>query len=294
MNYTARDPEGQARLAAVVATLAERRWIDGKNLKLDIRWAEGSHKLAEEYAVELAGLPLAAILTNSTPLTDALKKATQTIPVVFTQVSEPVGSGLVASLAQPGGNLTGFTDFEAGTAGKWVELLREASPALTRIVVLQHPTMANQAAFVQAIEAAARSLHLQTMVAGVLDRGEIERALSGQGGQPGSGLVVVPNPVNNNARQTIITLAASGRLPAIYPFRYYAADGGLMAYSVDQIAQWRSAALYVDRILRGEKPADLPVQAPTRYSLTINLRTARALHLTLPPAVLAKADELIE
>ena len=216
------------------------------------------------------------------------------IPIVFTQVFDAVGGGLVAGLARPGGNVTGFQNFEPAMGGKWLGVLKEAAPNLSRVAVLYGSDSAASVATVRATEAVAPSLGFTVTAVDVHDGGEIERAVAKFAGQPDGGLIVVPNPTTVANRASIITLAARHRLPAIYPFRYFATEGGLMSYGPDQLDQWRGAAAYVDRILRGERPGELPVQAPTKYELVVNLRTAKALGLNIPPAFPLRADEVIE
>jgi putative ABC transport system substrate-binding protein len=246
------------------------------------------------YATELVGLPADIIVVSSTPLLAALKPLAPTIPIVFTQVADPVGSGFVSNYARPGGNITGFTDFDTSIAGKWMEALKEAAPFVNRVTVLRDPNQSNHQAFLRVIDTTAVSLKMQVSTAAVRDRAEIEEAIAGLASQRDRGLVVLPGPVNNTLRHTIIQQVARYRLPAIYPLKYYGKDGGLLCYGIDQMDQWGKAAGYVDRILRGEKPSELPVQAPTKYELIINLKTAKALGLTIPPTLLARADEVIE
>jgi putative tryptophan/tyrosine transport system substrate-binding protein len=234
------------------------------------------------------------LVVNSTPLLTVLKPLTGTIPIVFTQVADPIGSGFVGSYARPDGNITGFTDFDPSIAGKWMEVLKEAAPLVDRVTVLRHPDQANHPAFLRAIESAASSLKMEVSAATVRDRAEIAQAMAALAGQVGRGLVVLAGPVNNSLRDFIIQLAARYQLPAIYPYKYYATDGGLLYYGADQGDQWPKAAGYVDRILRGEKLSVLPVQAPTKYELVINLKTAKTLGLEIPPMLLGRADEVIE
>ena len=225
-----------------------------------------------------------------------LQQATNTIPIVFTQVSDPVGSGFVASLARPGGNITGFQGFEPAIGGKWLEVLREIAPGVRRVAVILNPNVTANVAFLHAAETAAISLGVTVTAAGVRDAADIERILTAFAREPNGGIIVTPSPLTNTTdkRELIMSLAARLRLPAIYPYRLSAASSGLISYSYDQIAQWQGAASYVDRILRGAKPAELPVQAPTKYEMVINLKTAKALGLTVPPTLLARADEVIE
>jgi putative ABC transport system substrate-binding protein len=294
MNYAEIDPEGQARFSALRGQLQKLGRAVGSNIRIEIRWAAGKADLMQAYATELVGLPAEVLVVNSTPLLSVLKPVTRTIPIVFTQVADPIGSGFVSSYARPGGNITGFTDFDTSVAGKWMEVLKEAAPFVDRVTVLRDPEQANHPAFLRVIEAAASSLKMEVSAAAVRDRGEIEQAMAALAGQMDRGLVVLPGPVNNTLRSSIIQTAARHHLPAIYPFKHFAKDGGLLYYGTDQVDQWPKAAGYVDRILRGEKPGDLPVQAPTKYELLINLKTAKALGLDVPPTLLARADEVIE
>jgi putative ABC transport system substrate-binding protein len=234
------------------------------------------------------------LVANSTPLLAVLKQVTRTIPIIFTQIADPIVGGFVSSYARPDGNMTGFTDFDPSLAGKWIELIKEAAPSVNRLTVLMNPDQANHPAFLHVIESATSSLKLQMSAAAARNRADIEQAITALAGEADRGLVVLPGPVNNTQRQSIIELAARYHLPAIYPFKYYAKEGGLLYYGADQIDQWPKAAGYVDRILRGETPSALPVQAPTKFELVINIRTAKALGLALPPMLLARADEVIE
>jgi putative ABC transport system substrate-binding protein len=294
MIYAEADPEGQARLSALRDRLRKLGWIEGSNIQIDVRWAAGNSDRMRADAVEFVSVPVDVIVAQSTPLIGMLKSLTQTIPIIFTQVADPVGSGFVTSYARPTGNITGFTDFDTSIAGKWMEILKEAAPSVNQITVLADRKQSNHQAFLDVIETAAPSLKIQISPSGVSDRAEIEQAITALAGQSDRGLIVLPGPVNNTLRDSIIKLAARYRLPAIYPFKYYASDGGLLCYGVDQVDQWFNAASYVDRVLKGEKPADLPVQAPTRYELAINLKTAKALGLTVPSSLLLRADEVIE
>jgi putative tryptophan/tyrosine transport system substrate-binding protein len=294
MNYAETDPEGQVRLSALREGLRKLGWADGSNIRIEHRWAAGKEDRMQAYATELIGLSPDAMVANSTLMIAVLKRLTRAVPIVFVQVADPVGSGFVASYAQPGGNITGFTDFETSVAGKWIELLKEAAPSADRVVVLVHPEQANHPAFWGVMETTAASLKIHLMPARVHDGAEIEQAITRFAEQGARGLVVLPAPVFNALRARIIQAAVRYRLPAIYPFKYYAKDGGLLYYGIDQVEQWPQAAGYVDRILKGEKPAHLPVQAPTKYELAINLKTAKALGLEIPPTLLARADGVIE
>ena len=294
MNYAETDPEGQARFSVLREQLQKLGWVDGSNVRMETRWTAAKAERMQAAAAELVGLPADVLVANSTPLLAALRPLTSTIPIVFTQVADPIGSGFVHSYSRPEGNITGFTDFDPSIAGKWMEVLKEAAPLVERVTVLRHPDQANHPAFVRVIEAAAASLGMEVTTVAVRDRPEIEQTISALAGQADRGLLVLPGPVNNSLRDTIIQAAARYRLPAIYPFKYYASDGGLMYYGADQLDQWPKAAGYVDRVLRGERPGALPVQAPTKFELVLNLKTAKALGLTIPPMLIARADEVIE
>jgi putative ABC transport system substrate-binding protein len=294
MIYAEADPEGQARLFALRDRLHKLGWTEGSNIQINVRWAAGQSDRMRADALEFVNMPVDVIVANSTPLIGMLKSLTQTIPIVFAQVADPVVSGFVSSYARPTGNITGFTDFDTSIAGKWLEILKEATPFVSQVTVLMDPKQSNHQAFLNVIETTARSLKIQILASGVSNRVEIEQAITALAGQTDRGLIVLPGPVNNTLRDSIIQLVARYRLPAIYPFKYYAKEGGLLCYGIDQIDQWSNAASYVDRILKGEKPADLPVQAPSKYELAINLKTAKALGITVPPPLLLRADEVIE
>jgi ABC-type uncharacterized transport system substrate-binding protein len=292
MNLAADDPEALGRITAFVQGLQELGWSDGRNVRIIARWAAGDADNFRKYSAELVALAPDAILATSTPAVLALQQATHTVPIVFVQVIDPVGAGLVASLARPGGNTTGFGLFEYGTSGKWVELLKEIAPGVRRVAVLRDLTIGiGQLAAIQAV---APSLGVELNAVGTQDADEIERAVTAFARSPNGGLIVTAGTSTAVHRELISTLAARHRLPAIYPFRYFVIDGGLISYGPDSIDPYREAAGYVDRILKGEKPADMPVQAPTKYDLVINRKTANALGLTIPPSVLARADEVIE
>jgi len=294
MIYAEADAEGQVRLSALRDRFHKLGWTEGKNIQFDIRWSAGKSDQMRANAIELVNMPVDVIVASSTPLIGVLKSLTPTIPIVFTQVADPLGSGFVASYARPTGNITGFTDFDPPIAGKWTEILKEAAPFVSRIMVLMDPKQSNHQAFLDVIETAASSLKIQISASGVSDRVEIEQTIGALAGQADRGLVVLPGPTNNTLRDSIIKLAARYRLPAMYPHKYYVKDGGLVCYTIDQVDQWSRAAEYTDRILRGEKPRDLPVQAPTKFELAINLKTAKTLGLTIPRTLIALADEVIE
>jgi putative ABC transport system substrate-binding protein len=294
LGFAEGDQEGQIRLAAFVETLGRLGWNDGHNVRLDIKWAGGNVALYKAAAMEVTATSPDVIVAMTNPFVAQLQLLTKTTPIVFTQVSDSVGVGFVSSIARPGGNITGFENFQPETGSKWLGLLKEAAPAVTRVATLLQPENSSLAALGRAIEAAAPALGVQATALGVHDAAEIERGIAAFAQQPNGGLIVLANPVTIRNRDLIIVLAARYRLPALYMFRYFATSGGLIAYGPEQLEQWRNAAGYVDRILKGEKPGDLPVQAPTKYELVINLKTAKAIGLNLPAPLLARADEVIE
>jgi putative tryptophan/tyrosine transport system substrate-binding protein len=293
MVLPADDPEAQARLTSFVQGLQQLGWTVGQNVRVDYRWGR-SNADALRNAAELVALAPDVILAHSSSAVAPLLQATRTVPIVFTIVADPVGAGMVASLARPGGNATGFTNFEYAISGKWLELLKEMAPAVTRAAVLRESAIAAGPAQFAAIQAVAPSLGVELRPVDVRDSGEIERAVSAFAQGSNGGLIVTGSSAAAIHRALIIGLAARHRLPAVYNGRYYVAGGGLTSYGPDYVDQFRRAAGYVDRILKGESPADLPVQAPTKYELVINLKTAKALGLTVPPTLLARADEVIE
>ena len=287
------DPEGQARVIGFRQKLQELGWTEGQNLQIDYRWAAGPDR-STSYAAELVRLAPEVIVANGTPALSAVHQATRTIPVVFVVVVDPVGAGYVESLARPGGNITGFSTFEPEMGTKWLELLKEASPSLRRVAVIWDPGFKGFAALWRAIESAAVRLGLDAISVPFHDgRDDIESAIAGVALQLGGGLIVLPTTLNHTYRERIFSVAARYRLPAMYPFRHYTTDGGLMAYGFDNNDLFRRSALYVDRILRGESPANLPVQAPAKFELIVNLKTAKAMGLTIPEPFLLRADTLI-
>ena len=293
MYMGADDAEGQARLAAFAQTLRQLGWSDGRNLRIDTRWATADD--IRRHAAELVALaPDVLLAGNGTPTVAPLLQATRTVPIVFVTVVDPVGSGFVASLAKPGGNATGFTIYEYSMSGKWLELLKEIAPNVTRVAVLRDPAVASGTGQFGAVQIVAPSLGVQLSPLDVRDASEIERGIAAFASGSNGGLVVTGSALGIVHRNLITTLAARHKLPAVYPGRYYVTAGGLISYGPDLIDQYRHAAGYVDRIFKGEKPADLAVQAPTNYELVINLKTAKALGLVMPPAVLGRADEIIE
>jgi putative tryptophan/tyrosine transport system substrate-binding protein len=292
MNIASDDAEGQARLAAFHQGLQQLGWTVGHNVRIDYRWGGADAERFRRGAAELVALAPDAILASGTPSVAALQQATGRTPIVFANVTDPVGAGFVASLAQPGGNATGFTALEYGVSAKWLELLKEIAPHVTRVAVLRDLTIGiGQLAAIQAV---APALGVELTPLGLPDANEIERAVTAFARGSNDGMIVPPSTLALAHRELIAKLAVRHRLPAVYGFRYYVAIGGLVSYGPDTIDPFRRAAGYVDRILKGEKPADLPVQAPTKYELVINLKTAKALGLEVPAAVLARADEVIE
>ena len=294
MNRTATDPEGQARLVAFQQALQQLGWNDGRNIRIDIRWGEDNIDHERKFAAELVALAPDIILASGTVSVTALQPISGAVPVVFAGVTDPVGAGFVDNLARPGGNVTGFMIYEYSLAGKWLELLKQIAPGVTRVVVLRDPTNPSGIAVFAAIRAMASSLGVQVSPVGIRDAGEIERALAALARSGNGGLIVTPNASGSVQRELIVALAAQYKLPAIYPFRYLATGGGLMSYGTDLVDQFRLAAGYVDRILKGEKPGDLPVQAPTKYQMVINLKTAKALGLNVPNTLIGLADDVIE
>jgi putative tryptophan/tyrosine transport system substrate-binding protein len=294
MNLTADDPEAPARIAAFAQGLADLGWTIGRNLRLDYRWGAGDAERIRKDAAELVALAPDVILSSGTPTVAAVQQATRSVPIVFAQVVDPVGAGYVDSLARPGGNATGFLVWEYSIAGKWLELLKEIAPRVTRAAVLRESAIAAGPALFGVIQAAAPSLGVELRPVDVRDAGAIERAITAFAQGANGGLIVTGSTSAAVHRDLIVTLAARHRLPAVYAFRYFVTSGGLISYGPDSIDPFRRAAGYVDRILKGEKPADLPVQAPVKYELAVNLKTARALGIEIPPTLLARADEVIE
>jgi putative tryptophan/tyrosine transport system substrate-binding protein len=289
------DPGGQAEVAAFVKSLAELGWVEGRNIDIAYRWSGGDIALAATFAKELIALNPDILLARSTPPTIALKSATSTIPIVFVNVAEPISSGIVPNLVRPGGNITGFSGFEASIGGKWLQLLKEVDPRVICIGIIYNPQTAPFAdLFLRSIETAAPTVGVETVAMPVQSEADIAAALTSLAQRPGSGLVQILDTYTLEHRDLIIALAARLRLPALYSNRIATPSGGLMAYAVDDLNQFQRAASYVDRILNGAKPADLPVQQPARFELSINLKTAKALGLALPDTLVASADEVIE
>jgi ABC-type uncharacterized transport system substrate-binding protein len=289
-----RDPEGQVRISAFLRGLQQLGWVVGRNLTIEYRWGGGDVDRIRKDAKDLAALAPDVILAAGGQVMAPLQDATRTVPIVFTQTADPVGAGFVASLARPGGNVTGFTNFEYGVSGKWLELLKQVAPRVVRAAVLRDPTNPAGTGQWGAMQSVASSLGVEMSPVDVRDAPEIERAVAEFARGSNSGLIATSSSFAIRHREVIIALAARHRLPAVYPFRFYATDGGLISYGPDPVDPHRRAATYVDRILKGEKPGDLPVQAPTKYELVINLKTAKVLGLDVPPTLLARADEVIE
>jgi putative ABC transport system substrate-binding protein len=294
MTLAADDAEAMARLAAFLQELQQLGWTDNRNVHIDYRWGAGEHERIRRHAAELVALAPEVILANGTAGVGPLLQATRTVPIVFVQVSDPVGAGYVASLARPGGNATGFTLFEYGMSGKLLELLKQIAPSVTRAVVLRDPTQPTGIAQLAAMHSVAPSLGVEVSPVGLRDPDEIERGVAAFARGANGGLIVTAGLLSLVHRDPIIALAARHRLPAVYPYRIFVANGGLMSYGTDSTDSYRRAAGYVDRILKGEKPADLPVQQPTKFDLVINLKAAKALGLEVPSTLLATADEVIE
>jgi putative ABC transport system substrate-binding protein len=294
MNLFADDPEGQARVTAFLEGMAQLGWIDGRNMRIDTRWAADDADLYRRYAMELVALAPDVILTSGSPAVAALQQATRSVPIVFANASDPVANGFVESLSRPGGNITGFFGFEYSISGKWLELLKELSPSVSRAAILRDLALSQGSGHLGAIQSVANSLRVELSPVSVGDAGALERAVAAFARSANGGLIVTPSPWALTHRDLIIALAALHRLPAVYSFRYFITSGGLISYGPSSIDPFRHAAGYVDRILKGEKPADLPVQAPTKYELVVNLKTAKAIGLDVPASVLARADEVLE
>ncbi|MGA7066544.1 MAG: ABC transporter substrate-binding protein [Pseudolabrys sp.] len=296
MNRAADDPQGQARLAAFQQGMQQLGWTDGGNVRIDVRWGADDVDRERRYAAELVALAPDIVLASGTLSVTALQHVSRTLPIVFVGVTDPVGAGFVDSLARPGGNVTGFMIYEYDLSGKWLELLKQIAPSVMRVAIIRNPENPVGVAVFSALRAAAQPLRVE--VSPIDSRGnadEIERAITAFARSPNSGLILTPNAAAMPAHYSLIVgLAARYKLPAVYPFPEMVTNGGLISFGPDVIDQSRRAAEYVDRILKGEKPAGLPVQTPTKYQLIINLKTAKALGVTVPPSVLARADEVIE
>ena len=294
MTATVADPEAQARLAAFQQEMQQLGWVVGRNVRIDTRWGGSNAESIRRYAAELVALAPDVILATGSLGVGPLLQATRAVPIVFAYVPDPVGAGFVDSLARPGGNATGFTPFEYSTSGKWLELLKEIAPGVTRAAVIRDPAIATGLGQFGAIQSMASSVGVEVQAVNVRDAGEIERTVTIFARSSNGGLIVTGSALAVHHRDLIISLAARHRLPAVYFERSFVSGGGLVSYGPNIVDQYRRAAGYVDRILKGEKPADLPVQASTKYELVVNLKTAKALGLTVPPSVLARADEVIE
>jgi putative ABC transport system substrate-binding protein len=295
MPYPDRDnPEAQARIKVFLQELQQLGWATDRNLQIEYRWTSGDTDSSQKAAVEMAALPLDVILATSTPSVVALQQATRTLPIVFVMVADPVTTGFVASLAKPGGNLTGFQFFEYGIGAKWLELLKEIAPRVTRVGVVRDPTVHSNVGQYAAIQSVAPSFGVELTPLGGRNAKDVEETITEFARGSNCGLICAAAPLTINSRDLIISLAARYRLPATYPLRLFVADGGLASYGADSINFYRQAAGYVDRILKGEKPAEMPVQAATKYQLAVNLNTAKALGLTVPASMLTRADEVIE
>jgi ABC-type uncharacterized transport system substrate-binding protein len=294
MNLTADDPQSMARVGAFLHGLHQLGWVDGRNVLIDYRWGAGDPERIRKLAQELVALAPDVILAVGAITVTPLQQVSRTVPIVFANVTDPVGAGVVPNLARPGGNTTGFTNFEYGISGKWLELLKELVPRMRRAAVLRDPTITASISQFASIQSIAPSLGVELSPIDTRDAGDIERSVANFAREANSGLIVVTGTSAIMRRELIISVAARYRMPAVYPFRYYAFGGGLMSYGPDVLDAYRHAAGYVDRILKGDKPADLPVQAPTKYELVINLKTAKGLGLDVPPTLLARADEVIE
>jgi len=291
---TADNPDSRANTAAFRQGLQQLGWTEGRNVRIEYRWGAGNADDVRKYAADLAALAPDVILNSGAASLASLLQVTRTVPIVFVNVADPVGAGFVDSLSRPGGNATGFMQFEYDLSGKWLELLKQIAPGVTRAAVLRDPAIGAGIGQFAVIQSVARSVGVEVSPISLRDAGEIERSLGAFARSPNDGLVVTSSALTLHHRELIVALAARHKLPAVYYRRYFATSGGLVSYGFDLVDQWRRAAGYVDRILKGEKPADLPVQVPTKYELVINLKTAKALGLEVPPTLLARADEVIE
>jgi putative ABC transport system substrate-binding protein len=288
------DAESKIQLAEFQRELRELGWVVGRNVKLDARWAGGDSDRIRKYAAELVALAPDVVLASGGTAVGALQQASRTVPIVFVNVTDPIGRGYVASLPEPGGNATGFTSFEFGMGGKWLELLKQIAPGVTRVAVFRDPVITGGMGYLAAIHALAPSIGVEVSPIDVRVESDIERAIAAFARTPNGGLIVAPDPAAIAHRELIIALASKYRLPAIYPFRYFVAEGGLISYGPNAIEQFRRAASYADRILKGQKPGNLPVQAPTKFELVISLKTAKAIEVAVPQTLVSRADELIE
>jgi putative tryptophan/tyrosine transport system substrate-binding protein len=294
MAFAENDPDAQANITVFREALQKLDWTDGRNVRIDYRWGGSDPGRIKRYVLELVGSNPDVMLVSTGLVLQPLRQETRSIPIVFTQITDPVQNGFVASLAHPGGNITGFTSFEASVWGKSLEVLKEVAPHIARVAVILNPDQAPQAGMWRAVEAAAQSLGVAATATPVRNAAEIEHAVNEFAREPNGGLIVLPSAPTTVHRELIIALAARHRLPAIYPYRGFVAGGGLICYGLDLADQYRGAAAYIDRILRGERPADLPIQEPTKFELVINLKTAKALGLNVSRDFLLRADEVIE
>jgi putative ABC transport system substrate-binding protein len=294
MPHTEADPEGQARVGALREGLRKLGWTDGRNVRIDYRWAAGDNDRISAYAADLVRLSPDLIVVNGTPGLVALKRATQTLPLIFVQVSDPVGGRFVTTVAHPGGNITGFSDYEFAFALKWLELLKQFAPKVTHVAVVHDPANPSSLGFVRQLAASGSSFEVQVTSSPIRDAADVERSINAFEGTTNGGLIVLAGSVTQLLRDQIISLAARHRLPGVYPYRAFALSGGLVSYGVDVPALYHGAATYIDRILKGENPSDLPVQFATKFELVINLKTAKALDLDPPIQLLARTDEVIE
>jgi putative ABC transport system substrate-binding protein len=295
MGIAENDPEGHARIAAFRQGLRELGWTEGYTIRIDFRWAADDANLMQRYAAELVGMAPDVIVALAAPGLAALQRETRSIPIVFVQVTDPVGGGFVASLSKPGGNTTGFTSFEQTISAKWLELIKEVAPQLTRVAIMRNPAKTSASEFLKdAMEAAAPSLGLQLTPVSVRDLAEIERAFDALARLSIGGLIVMPDPITLVNRERIVGLAAEHQLPAVYPYRYFVTVGGLVSYGHNTVDSWRRAPIYVDRILKGTKPSELPIQNPTKFEIVLNLKTAKALGIEPPLSLLMRIDEVIE
>jgi putative tryptophan/tyrosine transport system substrate-binding protein len=295
MALSADDPEARPRVAAFEQGLQQLGWLDPNRLRIEYRWAGGAQDRIKSYAAELVTMGSDVIVANTTPILAAVRQQTTSIPIVFVQVTDPVNTGFIKSLAQPGGNVTGFTNFEFPMGGKWVSTLKAIAPATTSVAVIFNPKTAPYGgSFFQEIKASAASLDIEAIDAQSNDINDLQNAVVAIAQKPHGSLIIVPDTFAAVNRKSIVALAAQYKLPAIYPFRYYANDGGLISYGIDVVDSFRRSASYVDRILKGESPGNLPVEAPTKYELVINLKTANALGLTVPAMLRVLADDVIE
>jgi putative ABC transport system substrate-binding protein len=289
------DPEGQARVKALKQGVQELGWTDGRSVRIDVRWAPADIEKMQAFAKELVGLQPDVIVALGTPGAAALKRETATTPIVFVNVSDPIGSGFITSLARPGGNLTGLTHFQPTMAGKWLEILKEVAPSVNRVSLIFNPETADPyGIFVRSIEAVSASFAVESIATSVHEVVEIEQAIDAFAVKSNGGLIVLPDIFTGVQRELIIRSATRHRLPAVYPFRFFVTSGGLVSYGIDVVGAFRQAASYVDRILRGAKPSELPVQTPTKFELAVNLKAAKALGLIIPESFLLRADEVIE